>query len=63
FEERQACFLCDYGDGKALARQLQDISDDRSLLERQRAGLRQLRYEAWDTAMARVIAECTELAS
>ena len=45
-----------------LARELLRIDADRSLLEARRHGLRQLRYEAWDTAMARVIAECAELA-
>ncbi|MGO1070486.1 hypothetical protein [Lysobacter sp. CA199] len=63
FEQHQACFMCDYGDGEQLARQLLRIAEDRSLLEHRRAGLRQLRYEAWDTAMARVIAECTRLAA
>lgn len=61
FEQAQACFLSQYGDGAALARELLRIDADRTLLERRRAGLRQLRYEAWDTAMARVIAECTRL--
>ena len=61
FEQRQACFLADYGDGAQLARELLRIDADRSLLETRRQGLRQMRYEAWDTAMARVIAECAEL--
>ncbi|BAV98271.1 hypothetical protein [Lysobacter enzymogenes] len=61
FEQRQACFLADYGDGAQLARELLRIDADRSLLETRRHGLRQMRYEAWDTAMARVIAECAEL--
>lgn len=62
FEQHDACFLCEYGDGERLAEQLLRIAADRSLLETRRAGLRQLRYEAWDTAMARVIAECVRLA-
>ncbi|MEI2453754.1 hypothetical protein [Lysobacter firmicutimachus] len=61
FEAADACFLCEYGDGRALAQELLRIDADPQALERRRAGLRTLRYEAWDTAMARVIAECAGL--
>jgi len=61
FEDAQACFLCDYGDSRQLSEQLLRIAEAPALLEQRRAGLRTLRYEAWDTAMARVIAECASL--
>ncbi|MFD1298913.1 MULTISPECIES: hypothetical protein [Lysobacter] len=63
FEQAQACFLVEYGDGARLAQDLLRIDADRSLLDQRRDGLRQLRYEAWDTAMARVVAECAQLPS
>ncbi len=58
FEELDACFLCDYGDGPALAALLRKLADQPELLQDKREALAAMRFEAWDQAMARIVGEC-----
>lgn len=63
FESQQACFICEYGNVSQLKSMLLGLADNPDLLEVRREGLRKLQYEAWDTGMSRVIAECASLAA
>lgn len=63
FVESDSAFICQYGDAAALEQLLRDVSASPELLEQRRQGLRKLRFEAWDVGMARIIAECMQLAA
>ncbi|WP_242113097.1 hypothetical protein [Luteimonas aquatica] len=58
FEALEACFLCDYGDGPALAALLRAMAADPGLLRARRDALASMQFEPWDQAMARIVAEC-----